>query len=87
MAEQVMSPKVGQAAACPYGRPPSRRSSSPRSPPIGGREAFGLPTVMIKEVTKKSQLNEQLLSNKLRPRHVQKRDVQHTFWQLKGALP
>ena len=33
MAEQLMSSNVGQAAACPYGRPPSRMSFSPRSRP------------------------------------------------------
>ena len=47
MAEQVMSPNMGQAAACPYGRSPSKRSGSLRAappgfiPPVGGRELFG----------------------------------------------
>ena len=57
MAEEVVSPYAGQAAACTYGKPHlgSRRNSSPRSPPgllppVGGQEVFGMPMVMINEV-------------------------------------
>ena len=66
MAEQVMSPNAGQAAACPYARPPSRRSGSPRSPPpgffppIGGRELFNRPMVMVNEMIRVQRGDEEV---------------------------
>ena len=64
-----MSPTVGQAAACPYARPSSRRSSSPRSPPglfppMGGREVFGRPIVMINEMIKLQRSDEEVTAQR-----------------------
>ena len=70
MAEQVMNPNVGQAAACPYGRPPSRRNNSPRAPPpgrfppIGGRELFGRPMVMINEMIRVQRGDEEITAQR-----------------------
>ena len=70
MAEQVMSPNGGQAAACPYARPPSRRSGSPRAPPpglfppIGGRELFGRPMVMVNEMIRVQRGDEEVTAQR-----------------------
>ena len=71
MAEQVMSPNAGQAAACPYGRPPSRRSGSPRTPPppgflppVGGRELFNRPMVMINEMIRVQRGDEEVTAQR-----------------------
>ena len=66
MAEQVMSPRSEQAAACPYARPSSRRSNSPRTPPpglfppIGGRELFNRPMVMVNEMIRVQRGDEKV---------------------------
>ena len=70
MAEQVMSPRSGQAAACPYARPSSRRSNSPRAPPpgffppIGGRELFGRPMVMVNEMIRLQRGDEEVTAQR-----------------------
>ena len=71
MAEQVMSPNAGQAAACPYARPPSRRSGSPRTPPppglfppIGGRELLNRPMVMINEMIRVQRGDEEVTAQR-----------------------
>ena len=70
MAEQVMSPRAGQAAACPYARPSSRRSNSPRTPPpglfppVGGRELFNRPMVMINEMIRVQRGDEEVTAQR-----------------------
>ena len=70
MAEQVMSPRSGQAAACPYARPSSRRSNSPGAPPpglfppIGGRELFNRPMVMVNEMIRVQRGDEEVTAQR-----------------------
>ena len=70
MAEQVMSPRAGQAAACPYARPSSRRSNLPRAPPpglfppVGGRDLFNRPMVMINEMIRVQRGDEEVTAQR-----------------------
>ena len=66
-----MSPNAGQAAACPYARPPSRRSGSPRTPPppglfppIGGRKLFNRPMVLVNEMIRVHRGDEEVTAQR-----------------------